>query len=235
MNNNLNLKPISELKKADFQSDKDNDIQSLKSLLTNGMNASLEMTIDYIPKNIIFLDIDGVLNGYNRWNMLGWKIVKLTKNKKLICWYTTMAVPFGIHERKVKRLAKIVKATNAKIVMSSSWRFGWWKTPYEDQYPDQKKLTDLLNKYNIEVIDITPKSQNGRRDIEIINWLSKNEFMVNKFVILDDERSDLECFVNSNLVQTSSVKKGQMIKGYPKENTGLKNKHVKQAIKILRG
>ena len=26
--------------------------------------------------NIIFLDIDGVLNGYNKWNLLGWNIVK---------------------------------------------------------------------------------------------------------------------------------------------------------------
>jgi histidinol phosphatase-like enzyme len=185
--------------------------------------------------NIIFLDIDGVLNGYNRWNLLGWKIVKLTKNNKLINWYRKITEPFGIHERKVKRLAKIVRETNAKIVMSSSWRFGWWNTPYEKQYKDQKKLTDLLNKYHIEVIDITPSSITGRRDMEIQEWITNNKNMINKFVILDDERSDLECFVNSNLVQTSSVKEGQIIKGHANEDTGLKNRHVKKAIKILRG
>lgn len=185
-------------------------------------------------KNIIFLDIDGVLNGYNKWGLLGWNVVCLTKSDRLKCWYRKLTYPFGIHERKVKRLAKIVKATNAKVVMSSSWRFGWWNTPYEKQSENQKKLTDLLNKYNIEVIDITPRSLDGRRDKEIKEWLAKHENLVRRFVILDDERYDLECFVNSHLVQTSSVGKGQMIIGDDRENTGLKNKHVKKAIEILR-
>lgn len=185
-------------------------------------------------KNIIFLDIDGVLNGYNKWNLLGWKIVCLTKSKRLKHWYIKFTDPFGVHKRKVKRLAKIVRATNAKVVMSSSWRFGWWNTPYEKQFEDQKRLTDLLNKYDIDVIDITPRSPDGRRDKEITEWLTSHKDMVLRFVILDDERYDLECFVGSHLVQTSSVGKGQMIMGHAREDTGLKNKHVKQAIEILR-
>ena len=185
-------------------------------------------------ENIIFLDIDGVLNGYNKWNLLGWNIVCLTKDKRLEHWYRKLTDPFGVHERKVKRLAKIVRATNAKVVMSSSWRFGWWNTPYEKQFEDQKRLTDLLNKYNIEVIDITPRSSDGRRDKEIMQWLTEHKDLVKRFVILDDERYDLERFVGSHLVQTSSVGKGQMIMGRARENTGLKNKHVRQAIKILR-
>ena len=186
------------------------------------------------PYNIIFLDIDGVLNGYNKWNLFGWKVVCLTKNERLKNWYRKWTEPFGIHERKVKRLAKIVNKTNAKVVMSSSWRFGWWQKPYEEQFKDQRKLTDLLNKYNIDIIDITPRSPNGRRDEEINKWLSKNKDKVLRFVILDDERYDLECFVGTHLVQTSSVKKGEMIKGYDYEYTGLTNKHVKKAIEILR-
>lgn len=186
-----------------------------------------------ISENIIFLDIDGVLNGYNKWNLLGWKLVCWTKSKRLKHWYRKLTDPCGVHERKVKRLAKIVRATNAKVVMSSSWRFCWWNTPYEKQSEDQKKLTDLLNKYNIKVIDITPISSDGRRNKEIIEWLSKHEDLVKRFVILDDERYDLECFVGSHLVQTSSVDKGQMIMGFDREDTGLKNRHVKQAIEIL--
>ena len=50
---------------------------------------------------------------------------------------------------------------------------------------------------------------------------------------IDDERFDLECFVGGRLVQTSSTRKGQMIKGHWYENTGLKWKHVKKAIFIL--
>lgn len=195
------------------------------------------MTVTFVgsqAENIIFLDIDGVLNGYNKWNLLGWDVVCLTKSKRLKRWYRKLTDPFGVHKSKVRRLAKIVRATNAKVVMSSSWRFGWWNTPYEKQFEDQKKLTDLLNKYNIEVIDITPESPDHRRDKEIKEWLAKNDELVKRFVILDDERYDLECFAGSYLVQTSSVGKGEMIMGYDREDTGLKNKHVKQAIKILR-
>lgn len=183
--------------------------------------------------NIIFLDIDGVLNGYNRWITLGWKIICKLKLDSLKTWYRRLTDPCGVHERKVKRLAKIVETTGAKVVMSSTWRMHYWKTPYEEQIGHVKKLTDLLNKYNIQVIDITPKSSTGYRANEIISWLSRHEDEVESFVILDDERFDLECFVGSNLVQTSSVRAGEMIKGYDRENTGLKNKHVKQAIKIL--
>ena len=119
--------------------------------------------------------------------------------------------------------------------MSSTWRGMFWKVPYNEKTHNQKKLVDLLDKYSIEVIDITPKSPDGSRDKEILEWLSKHEDEVENFAILDDERFDLECFVDSNLVQTSSVLKGNIIKGNWRENTGLKRKHVKKAIGILNG
>lgn len=185
-------------------------------------------------QNIIFLDVDGVLNGYNFWNMLGWKLACLTHNENIKEWYRKISDPCGVHERKVKRLAKIVHSTNAKIVMSSSWRNAFWNTPYEEKKWNLKKLADLFIKYNIEVIGITPRSPRGRRDDEIISWLSKHETEVDKFVILDDERFDLECFANKELIQTSTVKKGQMIEGCWWESTGLKRKHVKKAIELLK-
>lgn len=188
-----------------------------------------------IKQKIIFLDIDGVLNGYNFWSLLGWKLACLSHSEHIKDWYRNISDVSGVHERKIKRLSKIVKSTNAKVVMSSSWRGMFWKVPYNKKTYDQKKLVDLLDKYNIEVIDITPKSPDRRRDKEILAWLSKHEDEVENFVILDDERFDLECFVDSNLVQTSSVLKGNIIKGNWRENTGLKRKHVKKAIKILNG
>lgn len=185
---------------------------------------------------IIFLDIDGVLNGYNQLNTLGWKIVCLINNKSLKNWYRKITDPCGIHKSKVKRLAKIIRKTNAKVVMSSSWRVIWWKVPYEKQKGNVKKLTDLFNKYNINVIDVTPRSPDGKRDKEILAWLSKHEEEVENFIILDDENSFLRAFDNDKrFIQTSSVAKGVMIQGFPRENTGLKKKHVRQAIKILNG
>ena len=42
-----------------------------------------------------------------------------------------------------------------------------------------------------------------------------------------------ECFIGKELIHTSSVPRGRMIKGQWFENTGLKRKHVRKAIKIL--
>lgn len=190
--------------------------------------------MEIIKQKIIFLDIDGVLNGYDFIGYIGWEFVCLLKNEYIKEWYRKISDPCGIHESKIRRLAKIVKKTNAKVVMSSSWRFGWWKTPYEEMYEDQKKLTDLLKKYEIDVIDITPRSIDGKRDKEILSWLSKHEDEVGNFIILDDENTLLRAFDNDyRFIQTSTVSLGQMICGHWKENTGLKRKHVKKAIRVL--
>ena len=53
--------------------------------------------------------------------------------------------------------------------------------------------------------------------------------------VLDDENFDLQCFIGKELIQTSSVSRGRMIKGRWYENTGLKRNHVRQAIKMLNG
>ena len=85
-----------------------------------------------MKEKIIFLDIDGVLNGYNFWSILGWRLACLTHNDKITEWYRKTTDPCGVHENKVKRLAKIVHKTKAKVVMSSSWRDYFWKVPYEE-------------------------------------------------------------------------------------------------------
>ena len=140
---------------------------------------------------------------------------------------------FGVHEEKVRRLAKIVKATGAKVVMSSSWRYTWWNIPYENLHKREKSLTDLLNKYGIEVIDATDMQGFWRRDNEIKAWINEHREEIFSFVILDDERYDLECFVGNRMVHTAATKAGQMIEGRWHEDSGLKHKHVKEAIKIL--
>ena len=189
-------------------------------------------TLTYSFINVIFLDIDGVLNGYNFWNLLGWDIISKFNSNKLKGWYRNITEPFGVHERKVKRLAKIVHNTmNTKVVISSCWRFGLQS---DNLSYAQRKLLDLFDKYDIKIYGYTPRSESGKRDEEIKAWLSKHK-EVNKFIILDDENFDLQCFIGNKLVQTSSVPRGRMIKGKWYENTGLKNKHVRQAIKILNG
>ena len=133
---------------------------------------------------VIFLDIDGVLNGYNFWNLSLFKLV--SPFPKIRDFVRRNYDIFGVHESKVKRLAKITKATGAVIVISSSWRGGWF-TKYEEKSDRHKRLEDLFKKYNIKVIDITPKYFNGKRCDEILSWLSKHEEKVERFIVIDDE------------------------------------------------
>lgn len=181
--------------------------------------------------NIIFLDIDGVLNGYNKWT---YRIIGISKLLHISASDMSKYLKvFEVKEKYVRRLAKIVRSTDARIIMSSSWRNGYWNVPYISRSPDQKSLTDLLNKYDLHIMGITPHDKDGIRENEIIQWLTETTLQIDNFVILDDESYDLRSFVGNALVQTSSVALGDMICGLGYEDTGLKRKHVKQAIKIL--
>ena len=73
---------------------------------------------------VIFLDIDGVLNGNSYFTGA---LVKL-KMRKLFRFIEKKFNRdlYGVHKDKVRRLAKIVHKTGAKVVMSSSWRDGYW-------------------------------------------------------------------------------------------------------------
>lgn len=174
---------------------------------------------------VIFLDIDGVLNGYNQWIYYLFRIIKFLHLNKL--WHKYYDV-FDCKRHYTKRLAKIVRKTGAKIVISSSWRGGWY-IPYEEKSKRSKTLEDNLKYFNLEVIGITPKDKNSRRGNEIAQWLSEHP-EVNKFIILDDEKFDMMEYYGKELIITSN--NGEIC-GLAKENTGLKRKHVKQAIKIL--
>ena len=149
---------------------------------------------------VIFLDIDGVLTTeITKWSYFD-----------LIC---------------VERLKKILDATDAKLVLSSSWRLGF------QDWRDKKKvcgkdvipvLRELLQDNGIEgnlLVDKTPLDAfvNKSRGQEIQDYLALNR-EVTSFVILDDD-NDMEPHINK-LVRTSW-------------GDGLLDEHVEQAIKIL--
>lgn len=62
-------------------------------------------------------------------------------------------------------------------------------------------------------------------------WLAEHS-NVESFVILDDESFDIEDLYKDQLVKTRA-RNIDMIKGAWKENTGIKPRHVRQAIRIL--
>lgn len=129
---------------------------------------------------VIFLDIDGVLNNNNTKMDLGWE------------------------PSLVKILNYIVKETEAKIVLSSTWR----RTEHYRNI--------IKNDMKIDFIDVTPKLWKERGH-EIQAWLDKNPD-VDNFIILDDD-SDM-VHLMAHLLQTDG-------------KFGLTNEIADKAIKQL--
>lgn len=128
---------------------------------------------------IIFLDIDGVLNVYCQ------------SRDKYGCTF---------HDNLVDNLRWIIESTNAKIVVSSTWRLS-----------GKQSILDMWEYRNLpgEVIDITPNltygsglNSNTKRGNEIQQWLDEH-IDVTKYVILDDD-SDMLKHQMENFVCTSN-------------------------------
>ena len=119
--------------------------------------------------NIVFLDIDGVLN------------CKTTKDK---CGYYV-----GIELRKVMLLKKIVDSCDAKIVLVSSWKEHWYKAETMKKFQDNlaSYLDDRLGRCGLIIYDKTKEGyfNRGREILNYINELKTNNIIVNKYVILD--------------------------------------------------
>ena len=116
--------------------------------------------------NIIFLDVDGVLNSR----------AYLNSHKD---------PEDEIDMRAVERLAKIYKQCNCKIVLSSSWRElcgDETKVPHS-MY---KYLESCLAKYGMTIMDVTPMILSNRPE-EIAAWLADNKDLVKNYVSLDDD------------------------------------------------
>lgn len=111
---------------------------------------------------ILFLDIDGVLN---------------TKDAAKELNY--------IDPQKVKVVAKIVKETECKIVVTSAWR---------NTIDLMEKLRGKLRKEGIDIYDVTTYTNHlmTSRLQEIRFYLQ--EHTIEKYAILDDEQISLEGF-----------------------------------------
>ena len=157
----------------------------------------------------IFLDIDGVLN-----SMDWFEQNKYTKG------YTE------INPGKVKLLKEIVDRTDAKIILSSTWR----SLAAHDDKPEHEMYTYLrtsLEEFGLSISDQTPYIQQNRPQ-EIKAWLENNTNEDDRYVSLDDDYSYdayKECGIEKCLVKTS----------FYEPNGGLRKEHVEEAIKILNG
>lgn len=161
---------------------------------------------------VIFLDIDGVLN---------------YRTCKARCPNCQSLI--GIKDSRVERLARIVKATNAELVLTSTWKLNWMnKEDEQGIYLDRQ-----LAKYRLHIIDST-KDDRWNRWSGIKDYLDKHSECIESYVILDDEifqdyimynglTSMLRPEVEEHLVKTS----------FYSSDGGLQEEDVQKAINIL--
>lgn len=119
----------------------------------------------------------------------------------------------------VERLARLVRKTQAKVVLSSSWRDGWTSLQNEDNEPFFKELRAKLLSYQIPLYDHTGRWRKSRGE-EIQHYLDTC-FDATNYVILDDI-PDFLPDQQTHVVLTNSI-------------VGLTEKDVDDAIAILKG
>ena len=93
-----------------------------------------------------------------------------------------------------------------------------------------EKLINLFKQFDLSIYDITPKDKYAYRANEINEWLKDKD--VESFVILDDESSFLIEFIGKELIKTSLVEDGEILKDMD-DCTGLCEEHVDLAISKL--
>lgn len=149
---------------------------------------------------IIFLDVDGVLNSNDTEDIFRGFI--------------------GLDYSGIKLLREIVDATNAEIVLVSSWKSRWYKDHKNCQDNLANYLDQRLAEENLKILDKTEGSSFDRGR-GIIDWISDRP--TDSWIVLDDEifNDYEECGIMPHLVKTSFY------------DGGLKEHHVEMAINLL--
>ena len=117
---------------------------------------------------IVLLDVDGILNN------------KYTRTVTFDGWCF-------VDDFLVARLKRIIDATGAKIVLSSTWRIGWNREDESKNEPFFNQLRDKLKEYGMEIWDALPLPLQPNRGLAIAEWFeSHKDLDIESFIILDD-------------------------------------------------
>lgn len=120
---------------------------------------------------VIFLDIDGVLDVFNREEYIQ-----------------------VLREDALLRLKKLVDKTDARIVVISGWRYGspWYtdrlqeKQRFPQECDNWPVLVKAFREWKLEVYDVTPWEESlPTRSEEIMKYLEEHP-EIERYVILDD-------------------------------------------------
>lgn len=159
--------------------------------------------------NVIFLDCDGVLNS--------------------IATEHRFRGTIGFDRRKIQKLKEIIDATDAKIVLSSTWKLGWEKADKKcNQTPSAHYLDEQLARERLYIYDKT-EDDGPNRGQGILNWLDKycrtHPRELIRYIIIDDDMFDFqEVGIADRVLRTSFYSK----------NGGLLRSHIPIAIEMLR-
>ena len=148
---------------------------------------------------VIFLDVDGVLNSFN-----------------------TMNTDNSLEMGPIQNLAGIILTTDAKIILTSSWRLSTEAL---------RTLMDKLMRCGLSISGYTQEGANMRnfentpfenvvptkkytrsgtytydRGAEIAMWVLEHSYNLEEFVILDDEDEDIKNWFPNQLVKTDFMK-----------------------------
>ena len=128
---------------------------------------------------IIFLDVDGVLNTSRT-------------QRRLAC---SNEFTF-VDTRKVLRLRDIVERTGAKLVLSSTWRFGAMPDAFFLEREALRELVAEFKRVRCPLwFDVTPYLPRAKRWQEINAWLILHP-EVEEFIVLDDVGEELKPFAD---------------------------------------
>lgn len=163
--------------------------------------------LDLRSRRLVFLDIDGVLNARSTFEAL-----KQDGGVLSVCRWENM-----LDRVFVERLNRIVKATGADVVISSSWRI-------TNKLHEIRRYLDAAG-FQGSVIGETPRDFEGGGDVRgreiqayLTEFRSRVEGPCGNFVILDDS-CDMGALM-PYLVRTNM-------------ETGLLDHHVVAAIHVL--
>ncbi len=140
--------------------------------------------------NVIFLDVDGVLNSY--------KFAEKMREEGVDVFREDI-----LNTKSLRLLKQLCEKSGAIIVLSSSWR----------RIPEARKnLVSQLQNFGLEIHSDTPH-RGGCRGNDITGWFNRHpDISVEHYVILDDD-SDMDVHM-MHLVKTSFYDWGFDAKAY---------------------
>lgn len=163
---------------------------------------------------MIFLDMDGVLNSVDFFDRnVVHKAAPETGSDE---WWTRMVDP-----EAVERLNAIVTGADAKVVISSSWRYHASPADMQRILSARGFVGEVIGRTPLATEMPAPLRKTGMRGLEVEVWLAKNKHLeIEAFVILDDLGQLSFGGLLSNLVRTTWGR-------------GLLDEHVEAALQVL--